>query len=278
MNRRTLIQKLKITTKFIKEKIGNFNPIVVIILGSGLNDIAEVVEKKVILPYSKIPFMPNSSVEGHKNNLIFGYIENKPVVVMQGRIHFYEGYSLQEVTYPIRIMQQLNVKNLILTAAVGAIKGKLPLKPADIVVIKDHINLIGDNPLCGPHYKELGERFVDMSQPYDLSLIKITKNVAKKYKIKIYEGVYLAVKGPSYETKAEIFAFKKFGADVVGMSIVPEVIVANQAKINVLAICYVANLATGLSKKIISHKEVLETAKIAKNKIGKLLKGVIKQL
>lgn len=278
MNKKSLTQKLKITTKFIKEKIGNLNPIVGVILGSGLNDLAEVVKQKIVLPYFKIPFMPTSSVEGHKNNLIFGYIENKPVVVMQGRVHFYEGYSLQEVTYPIRILQQLNVKNLILTAAVGGIKGRFHLKPTDIVVVKDHINLIGDNPLCGPHYEELGERFIDMSQPYDLSLIKITKNVAKKYKIKIYEGVYLAVKGPSYETKAEIRAFKRFGADVVGMSIVPEVIVANQAKMNVLAICYIANLATGLSKNVISHKDVLEIAKIAKSKIEKLLKGVIQQL
>jgi len=197
---------------------------------------------------------------------------------MQGRIHFYEGYTMQEVTFPIRIMQKINLKYLILTSAVGGIKGRIPLKPTDIVLIKDHINFIGDNPLRGEHFEEFGERFPDMSEVYDKNLREIAKDVAKELNIKVYEGVYLAGRGPSYETPAEIKMFKKLGADVVGMSVVPEAIVANQARIKVLAITYISNLAAGISKKALSHKEVLETANLADKKINKLIKGVIERI
>ncbi len=278
MGEKNIIQKLNTAIKFIKETIKDFQPTIGIILGSGLGNIAESVEKKTLIPYHEVPYMPTSTVSGHIGNFIFGYLEDKPVVIMQGRIHYYEGYTLQEVTFPIRIMQKLNVKYLILTAAVGGIKGNLPLKPADIVVIKDHINLMGDNPLCGPHYEEFGERFPGMEQPYDLSLIQLTKDIARKHKIPLYEGVYLATKGPSYETKAEVAAFKKLGADVIGMSVVPEVIVATQAKIKVLAICYVANLATGLSKKPLSHKDVLEIGTTVAGRLNKLIKNVVKNI
>ena len=273
-----ILEKIEQAANFIKQRTKNFKPLIGIILGSGLGNLAEEVEQKIIIQYEEVPNMPKSTVSGHKGNFVFGYLEKKPVLVMQGRIHFYEGYTMQEVTFPIRIMQKINLKYLILTSAVGGIKGRLPLKPTDIVLIKDHINFIGDNPLRGEHFEEFGERFPDMSEVYDKNLREIAKDVAKELNIKVYEGVYLAGRGPSYETPAEIKMFKKLGADVVGMSVVPEAIVANQARIKVLAITYISNLAAGISKKALSHKEVLETANLAGKKINKLIKGVIERI
>jgi len=273
-----ILEKIEQAANFIKQRTKNLKPLIGIILGSGLGNLAEEVEQKIIIQYEEVPNMPKSTVSGHKGNFVFGYLEKKPVLVMQGRIHFYEGYTMQEVTFPIRIMQKINLKYLILTSAVGGIKGRLPLKPTDIVLIKDHINFIGDNPLRGEHFEEFGERFPDMSEVYDKNLREIAKDVAKELNIKVYEGVYLAGRGPSYETPAEIKMFKKLGADVVGMSVVPEAIVANQARIKVLAITYISNLAAGISKKALSHKEVLETANLADKKINKLIKGVIERI
>lgn len=275
---KNLLYKINTAVKFIKDEIKNFEPLCGIVLGSGLGNIAESVEQKTVIPYHEIPNMPKSTVTGHKGNFIFGYLENVPVLVMQGRIHFYEGYTIQEVVFPIRIMQKLNVKYLILTSAVGGIPNRLPLKPGDIVFIKDHINFMGDNPLRGEHYESFGERFPDMTNVYDIELRNLAISVAKENKIKAYEGVYLATRGPSYETPAEIQAFKMLGADVVGMSVVPEAIVANQAKIKVLAIAYISNLAAGISKKPLSHKEVLEIATTVAGKLNKIIKGVIKKL
>jgi len=273
-----ILEKIEQAVNFIKQRTKNLKPLIGIILGSGLGNLAEEVEQKIIIKYEEVPNMPKSTVSGHKGNFVFGYLEKKPVLVMQGRIHFYEGYTMQEVTFPIRIMQKINLKYLILTSAVGGIKGRIPLKPTDIVLIKDHINFIGDNPLRGEHFEEFGERFPDMSEVYDKNLREIAKDVAKELNIKVYEGVYLAGRGPSYETPAEIKMFKKLGADVVGMSVVPEAIVANQARIKVLAITYISNLAAGISKKALSHKEVLETANLADKKINKLIKGVIERI
>jgi purine-nucleoside phosphorylase len=273
-----ILEKIEQAVNFIKQRTKNFKPLIGIILGSGLGNLAEEVEQKIIIQYEEVPNMPKSTISGHKGNFVFGYLEKKPVLVMQGRIHFYEGYTMQEVTFPIRIMQKINLKYLILTSAVGGIKGKLPLKPTDIVLIKDHINFIGDNPLRGEHFEEFGERFPDMSEVYDKNLREIAKDVAKELNIKVYEGVYLAGRGPSYETPAEIKMFKKFGADVVGMSVVPEAIVANQARIKILVITYISNLAAGISKKALSHKEILETANLAGKKINKLIKGVIERI
>ena len=273
-----ILEKIEQAVNFIKQRTKNLKPLIGIILGSGLGNLAEEVEQKIIIQYEEVPNMPKSTVSGHKGNFVFGYLEKKPVLVMQGRIHFYEGYTMQEVTFPIRIMQKINLKYLILTSAVGGIKGRIPLKPTDIVLIKDHINFIGDNPLRGEHFEEFGERFPDMSEVYDKNLREIAKDVAKELNIKVYEGVYLAGRGPSYETPAEIKMFKKFGADVVGMSVVPEAIVANQARIKILAITYISNLAAGISKKALSHKEVLETANLAGKKINKLIKGVIERI
>ncbi len=272
------LYKINAAVKFIKDEIKNFTPLCCIVLGSGLGNIAESVEQKIVIPYHEIPYMPKSTVSGHKGNFVFGFLEEKPVVVMQGRIHFYEGYTMQEVTFPTRILKRIGVEYLILTSAVGGIPGRLPLKPADIVVVKDHINFIGDNPLRGQHYNEFGERFPDMSNIYTEELRKVVINVAKKLKIKVYEGTYLATRGPSYETPAEIKAFKLLGADVVGMSVVPEAIVAHQESIKVLALAYVSNLAAGISKKPLSHAEVLEIATTVAGKLNKLIRGVVKSI
>ncbi|MCS7151974.1 MAG: purine-nucleoside phosphorylase [Endomicrobia bacterium] len=274
----SLIDKINEAVSFILAKVQPLKPQVGIILGSGLGELAESVKEKIVLPYSEIPNMPKSTVSGHKGNFVFGKLEDKPVMVMQGRVHFYEGYTLQEVTFPVRVMQKIGVKFLILTSAVGAITGRLPLKPADIVLVKDHINFLGDNPLRGQHYDEFGERFPDMSEVYSSELRTIAKKVASRLKIKVYEGVYLANRGPSYETPAEIKAFKKLGADVVGMSVVPEAIVANQARIKVLAIAYISNLAAGISKKALSHEEVLEVANVVGVKVNKLIKEIVRKL
>jgi len=275
---KNFLEKINETTEFLKQKIGDFSPKIAVVLGSGLGELAECVDKKIVVSYTDVPNMPKSTVSGHKGNFVFGCLEKKPVVIMQGRIHFYEGYSLKEVTFPVRVMKKLGVEVLILTSAVGGIKGRLPLKPGDFVLVKDHINFMGDNPLVGEHYEEFGERFPDMSEVYDKNLRIVAKKVAKKLNIKLYEGVYLASRGPSYETPAEIKMFKKLGADVVGMSVVPEAIVANQQKMKVLAIAYVSNLAAGLTKKMLSHEEVLEIAERVKDKLGKLIKGIGKEM
>jgi len=275
---KNFLEKINETTEFLKQKVGEFSPKIAVVLGSGLGELVECVDKKIVVSYADVPNMPKSTVLGHKGNFVFGYLEKKPVVIMQGRIHFYEGYSLKEVTFPVRVMKRLGVEVLILTAAVGGIKGKLPLKPGDFVLVKDHINFMGDNPLVGEHYEEFGERFPDMSEVYDKNLRIVAKKVAKKLNIKLYEGVYLASRGPSYETPAEIKMFKKLGADVVGMSVVPEAIVANQQKMKVLAIAYVSNLAAGLTKKMLSHEEVLEIAEVVKDKFNKLIKNIVREV
>ncbi|MCS7230857.1 MAG: purine-nucleoside phosphorylase [Elusimicrobiota bacterium] len=272
------LEKLNAAFKFIIKEIKQTFIDYAIILGSGLGNIPEVLEEKIVIPYHEVPHMVKSTVKGHKGNFIFGVFEKKPLVIMEGRLHYYEGYSMQEITFPIRILQKLKIKYLIITAAVGGIRNKLPLDLSDIVLIKDHINLIGDNPLRGPHYEELGERFVDLTNTYDKDLIKLAKNIAKKNKIKVYEGIYLATCGPSYETPAEIEAFKKLGADVVGMSVVPEAIVARQAGMKVLGICYITNLAAGISTKPLSHLEVLETATKVAYKLNLLIKEILKKL
>lgn len=275
---KNFLTKINSAVKYIKSKIPNFVPQIGIILGSGLGDVIDDIEEKIVIPYNNIPYMPKSTVSGHKGNFIFGKLEGKNVVVMQGRIHFYEGYKLQEVTFPIRIMKFLGIKILILTSAVGGIKGRLPLKPMDIVLIKDHINNMGDNPLIGPHFDQFGARFPDMTEVYSKDLRDLAKKVAKRLNIKIYEGVYIASRGPSYETPAEIFAFKKLGADLAGMSVVPEAVVAKQSGIKVLGISYISNLAAGISKTFLTHQEVLENAKKVAKKFNMLLKGIVKEI
>ena len=260
------------TLDFIKSKIGDFKPQVAVVLGSGLGDFANGLEAVIAIDYKDIPNFKTSSVVGHKSRLIFARVGGKNVVIMQGRLHFYEGHSLEETTYPIKILKGLGVETLILSNAAGGINPQY--SGGDLVLINDHINFLGTNPLIGKNDDTLGPRFPDMSEVYSKSLRDLAKSCAPWLK----EGVYVAVTGPNYETPAEVRMFGKLGADLVGMSTVPEAIVANYCGIKVLAISLVANLASGISKTQLNHQEVVEVGRIAGEKFTKLVREIISKL
>lgn len=263
------------TINFINQKTSNFKPEIGIILGSGLGDFVDNFES-VSMPYSEIPGFETSTIQGHAGKLVFAKISDKNVVLMQGRYHFYEGHLMQSIAYPIKIMKKLGVKTLIITNAAGAINKKF--KPADLMIITDHINLMGTNPLIGANDEEFGTRFPDMSEVYKKDLIKIAKKSAKETKIKIQKGIYAACTGPSYETPAEIKMLRKIGADAVGMSTAPEAVVANYCGINVLGISCLTNYAAGIQKTPLSHSEVIESANIAKEKFQSLLLNILEKI
>lgn len=260
---------------FINEKTENFKPEIGIILGSGLGELADEY-CDIAVSYNDIPNFIKSTVQGHKGRLVFAKINNKNVVMMQGRNHFYEGHTMQEITYPVKVMKALGVKTLILTNAAGAVNESY--KPADLMLITDHINNMGTNPLIGPNDSNLGERFPDMTEIYKHKLIKLAKKCAKKLDMDVREGVYLANSGPSYETPAEIHFARTIGADAVGMSTVPEAIVANYCSMDVLGISCISNAASSSGGEKLSHEEVIETTNKAREKFKKLVLSVIKSL
>lgn len=274
MKKKDILQKIKESKKYIVTKC-KIKPKTAIICGSGLSNIKSIIEQKNVIPYSKIPYFKQSTVEGHAGELVLGKIKSADVALLNGRVHYYEGYTMQDISYPVRIMKALGVENIIITCAVGAINKKYNV--GDIVVIKDHINFMCDNPLIGKHYKEFGNRFPDMTNIYDKIIIKQILKFAKNNKIKIHEGIYFAVSGPSYETPAEINAYRKLGGDVVGMSLVPESIVANQMNMKVTALTYISNKASGLSKNSLTHKEVLQAGKNAAISIEKIIRNFVKE-
>lgn len=229
-----------------------------IILGSGLGAFADLVEEKIVIPYQEIPHFPISTVEGHAGQLVFGKVHGRLIVVMQGRFHYYEGYTMQEVTFPVRAMQVLGVTGLIVTNAAGGINSAF--RPGDLILIKDHINLMGDNPLRGANLSSLGPRFPDLSEGYDLEWRQKALAITREFGIRPQEGIYAAMSGPNYETPAEIRYLRSVGADMVGMSTVPEVIVANHGGMQVLGISCVTNMAAGILPQKLSHVEVMETA------------------
>ncbi len=267
--------KYEETLDFINSKINDFKPEIAIILGSGLGCFCDDLDGTT-LKYEDIPNFPKSSVKGHKGELLFSKIENKNAIIMQGRFHFYEGYNMETATYPIKIFKLLGIKTLFLTNAAGATSTKFNI--GDIMLINDHINFMGTNPLIGKNDDTLGERFPDMSNCYNKNLKEIAFDSAKKLNIDLKEGIYLATTGPSYETKAEINMFKMLGADVVGMSTVPEAIVANYLKMNTVAFSTVTNYATGIANNTLSHQEVLEIGKITGQKLNLLIKDMIKNI
>lgn len=254
----------------------NIKPEIGIILGSGLGIIAEEICDKVTIPYSKIPYFPESTVVGHNGQFIFGYLEGKPVVCMDGRFHYYEGYDLKQVTLPIRVMKKLGVSTLLVTNAAGGVNESYV--PGDLMIIKDHINLLGQNPLRGKNDDEFGQRFPDMSEAYNEGLRKAVLESASELNIKVQEGVYAALSGPNYETPAEIRYVRKIGVDAVGMSTVPEVIVANHCGIKVLGISCITNMAAGVLKKKLNHQEVMETANLVRQKFVNLIKKTISKI
>jgi len=267
--------KLNETVEFLKNITADFNPEIAVVLGSGLNSFVEDLSG-ICVKYEEIPHFVNSSVKGHEGQLLFSEINGKKTVVMQGRFHFYEGNTLEVCTFPIKVFKKLGVKTLILTNAAGAINKEYNV--GDIVLIEDHINFLGTNPLIGKNDDTLGERFPDMGNVYNAELRKLALEVAQSIQIDVKKGVYLATTGPSYETKAEVRAFSVLGADVVGMSTVPEAIVSNYLKINTLAFSLVTNKAAGVGKAALSHDEVIQIGKTSGLKLAKLIKKIIEKL
>lgn len=252
----------------------NLRPAIGLILGSGLGGIVDLIKDSIEISFSDIPNFPVSTVGGHAGKLVFGKIEGVTAAVMQGRIHYYEGYDLKKVVFPVYVLNQLGIKNLIITNAAGGINNDF--KPGDLMIIYDHINLLGNNPLIGP--EDMGPRFVDMSQAYSPELREIAKSAAKNLNLPLREGVYACLTGPSYETPAEIRMLKTIGADAVGMSTVPEVIIARQCGMKVLAISCITNMAAGINPHELSHEEVIEVAKKSEEMLAMLLKEIIKQI
>ncbi|MFC0611388.1 purine-nucleoside phosphorylase [Scopulibacillus daqui] len=251
-------------------------PKIGLILGSGLGVLADELDESVAIPYEKIPYFPESTVEGHAGQFVFGKLQGVPVVAMQGRYHFYEGYDLTQVTFPVRVMNALGIEKLIVTNAAGGVNTSF--KPGDLMIINDHINMLGANPLIGPNDEKLGVRFPDMSEAYSKKLIKLAKDTAGAQGIDIKEGVYLATSGPSYETPAEIRMMRMLGADAVGMSTVPEVIAANHSGLEVLGISCITNAAAGILDQPLSHEEVIETTEKVKVTFVQLVKALVQKL
>lgn len=270
-----LINKINETLSVIRKRTNENYPIG-IILGTGLGGLVKEINIEHQIDYSELPHFPLSTVESHHGKLIFGTINGKKVVAMQGRFHYYEGYSMQQITYPVRVMKFLGVQTLLVSNACG---GMNPLyRKGDIMLMIDHINLLGDNPLIGKNEDSLGPRFPDMSEPYSLELIKLAEEVALENKIKVHKGVYVAVPGPNLETKAEYRFLRSTGADVVGMSTVPENIVANHMGIKVLGISIITDECFPDSLKPVDVKEIIQTAMEAEPKMTLIMKEVIKRL
>ncbi len=270
-----LLDKINETLKVIRSKTSKEYP-VGIILGTGLGGLVKEIDIDVEIDYSELPHFPLSTVESHQGKLIFGKINGKDVVAMQGRFHYYEGYTMQQITYPVRVMKFLGVKTLLVSNACG---GMNPLyKRGDLMLIVDHINLLGDNPLIGKNEDRFGPRFPDMSEPYDQEMIELAEKIALKNEIRVQKGVYVAVPGPNLETKAEYRFLRAIGADVVGMSTVPENIVANHSGIKVLGISIVTDECFPDSLKPVDVKEIIATAVETEPKMTLIMKEVIKEL
>ncbi|MFS0863473.1 purine-nucleoside phosphorylase [Fredinandcohnia sp. 179-A 10B2 NHS] len=270
---KALIEK---SAQFLKGKCNGKVPEIGLILGSGLGVLADEIEDPIKVPYDQIPEFPVSTVEGHAGQLVFGNLQGKFVVAMQGRFHFYEGYSLEKVTFPVRVMKELGVSKLVVTNAAGGINESF--EPGDLMLISDHINNMGQNPLIGPNDSRLGARFPDMSEAYSKELRKLAKDVATGLNINIKEGVYVGNTGPTYETPAEIRMLRALGGDAVGMSTVPEVIVARHSGMNVLGISCISNMAAGILDQPLTHDEVIETTEKVKNNFLAFVKEIVKKL
>ncbi|RKP44804.1 purine-nucleoside phosphorylase [Cohnella endophytica] len=257
---------------FIRSKT-NTVPRIGLILGSGLGGFADEITNSVVIPYEDIPHFARSTAVGHASELVIGELEGKTVVAMKGRFHYYEGYSLDEVTFPVRVMKALGVETIVITNACGAINTEF--SPGDLMLITDHINLVGTNPLIGPNNDELGTRFPDLSRAYDVELRNIAQNVAQSQGIVLQQGVYAWWSGPAYESPAEIRMIRVMGADAVGMSTVPETIVAKHSQMKVLGISCLTNMACGILDQPLNHEEVIEVAGRVREKFVKLLKGIL---
>ncbi len=268
-------KQLQESVSFLKKK-GFKNPEIGIVLGTGLGKLVDEIENPITAHYNHIPFFPLATVEFHTGKLIYGTIENKKVIVMQGRFHLYEGYDFMDITYPIRVMHQLGIKSLFVSNAAGAIN--LNYKKGDLMLIEDHINLQGGSPLAFKNVAEFGERFVDMLEPYSLPMRQKLIAIADKAEIPLKRGVYTSVVGPQLETKAEYRMLKIIGTDAVGMSTVPEVIVANHLKLPIVAISVITDECDPDNLQPVNIKEIIEVASKTEPKMIRLFKDLIKQL
>jgi purine-nucleoside phosphorylase len=272
------LEQLDKVADFIRSKF-SYRPRVGIILGSGLGGLAANVEAPTIIPYNSIPEWPISTVEGHQGHLVVGKFEGQEVIVMQGRVHYYEGYSMAQVVLPVRVLQRLEVEILVVTNAAGAVNPSF--SPGDLMLINDHINLIGMsglNPLRGPNLDALGPRFPDMSQAYDKVLMELAHKVGIEEKLALHEGVYICLAGPSFETPADLRFLRIIGADAVGMSTIPEVITARHAGMRVLGISGISNKANLDGETVTTHAEVLKAGQKIAPKLTTLIRGVLRRL
>ena len=270
-----MLKRIKETAEYLKKELDNI-PKIAIILGTGLGDLANELSEKKQIAYKEIPNFPTSTVDGHSGNLLVGKLDGVPVWVMQGRFHYYEGYTMSEVTFPIRVMKELGVKNLFVSNAAGGMNPAFNI--GDVMLITDHINLFPEHPLRGANQKELGPRFPDMSEAYSKRLIKKALLIAEKNQMQIQQGVYIGTQGPTFETPAEYNFFRIIGGDAVGMSTVPEVIVANHTGIEVFALSVITDLGIAGSIVEVSHEDVQQAAYLAQPKMTIIIKELIKDL
>lgn len=269
------IKRIQEACEFIKGKIEGI-PQIGLILGSGLGSMADEVQNKAVIKYSDIPNFPVSTVEGHEGQFVCGALEGKRVIMMQGRFHFYEGYDLKTVTFPVRVLKMLGVEMLVVTNAAGGVN--LDFKPGDLMLISDCINFSGANPLIGKNLDEFGPRFPDMSSPFNKELINIALTASKEENVPVVKGTYFMFSGPNYETPAEIRMVRILGGDAVGMSTVPEVIAANHSGIKVLGVSCITNMAAGILDQPLNHLEVIETSRKARDNFQKLVRGIVKRV
>jgi purine-nucleoside phosphorylase len=267
--------KIQSAAEFLKSKYSS-QPRIGLILGSGLGVLADEIEEPVKIPYNEIPDFPVSTVEGHAGQLVFGQLNGIEVVAMQGRFHYYEGYTFDKVTFPVRVMHEMGVGTLIVTNAAGGVNESF--SPGDLMLISDHINNMGSNPLIGPNDSRMGPRFPDMSAAYSKELRKLASGIAKNLNLNIQEGVYVGNTGPTYETPAEVRMLRTMGGDAVGMSTVPEVIVARHSGMEVLGISCISNMAAGILDQPLNHEEVIETTEKVKADFLRYVKAIVKEL
>ena len=270
-----MLEKIKTTADYLRDKIQGELPKTAIILGTGLGALVDHIEDKQYIPYGEIPNFPISTVEGHSGNLIFGTLGGKRVMAMQGRFHYYEGYDMKQVTFPVRVMKALGVETLFVSNAAGGMNKEF--RVGDVMVITDHINLFPENPLRGKNYNELGDRFPAMTEPYSQRLIDLADNIAAEKGLRLMHGVYVGTTGPTFETPAEYEYFRVIGGDAVGMSTVPEVIVANHAHMKVFGLSVITDLGGKDIKEVPSHEEVQKAAINAQPTVVELMSELVKR-
>lgn len=267
------MKDFQISAQYIEQQLNGFKPEVAIVLGSGLADLAEQILDPISIPYADIPEFPQSTVVGHTGRLVAGTLGGKNVICMQGRFHYYEGHSFEKIAIPLRSFKAIGCESVILTNAAGSLKEDMG--PGSIMLITDHINFSGFNPLIGPNDDEIGPRFLDLTQTYDRNIGEQVEKAALKSGLTLYRGTYIWVSGPTFETPAEIRAQRTLGADAVGMSTVPEAIVARHCGLKVCAISTITNLAAGLSATNLSHDETLEQGQLAAKRLTTLLQDLL---